>query len=264
MSNLLSWKRKAMLMGAGRIPSGIIIGGCLAAYRFDNAWNETEALHDLTEHGYNLYKVNDPAWNRDIGYTISEGKGLQNTTLWGLSPVSVVAAIGSSTTPTESLRAAQAISGSSNNGNGYTRCLFLQMPYSNAGGYYVTAGGVGAYMRNGIERNDSDWMKPRLQEFPESGVIGAVYNGVTDATIYIDENATTYCWVVDHPHHMGAYDAATPGSLLSEASLIVGSQSTGGSSYMGTYTIKAISLYDRQLTYAEYLSVMHAMKGILS
>lgn len=70
MSKYLEWKKKALLMGTGQwwLPSGMADTECYAAYHFIHAVNESDALRDLTNHGYNLTKSGDITWNKDTGF----------------------------------------------------------------------------------------------------------------------------------------------------------------------------------------------------
>lgn len=62
MKRYLEWKRRALVMAANHWwqPSGVRDDQIYSAYRFKGADSREAALHDLTEHGWNLQ-----AWNAD-------------------------------------------------------------------------------------------------------------------------------------------------------------------------------------------------------
>lgn len=50
------------------IPTGLNISNVICAYQFKGVQSEAESLTDLTGHGHNLYKVNNPQWDTVRGF----------------------------------------------------------------------------------------------------------------------------------------------------------------------------------------------------
>ena len=86
----LEKKRDAMVgMSKWYIVPGLSMSDCIAAYKFKGARNETEALTDLTGHGYNLAKNLNPEWNASKGYNLKDGF-LNNSSLRDVDKIGTV------------------------------------------------------------------------------------------------------------------------------------------------------------------------------
>lgn len=56
------------------IPTGLNISNVICAYQFKGVQSEAESLTDLTGHGHNLYKVNNPQWDANRGFYFPESR----------------------------------------------------------------------------------------------------------------------------------------------------------------------------------------------
>ena len=186
-------------------PIGVAAANCLAAYKFKGAASESAALTDLTGHGYTLSKVasnwryveatqhyNSPSWSSS-GFSLGDWCGLNNTTLKGKDPVSVVARFSGYSGArhySDDYQCAIIFEG-----NNYHR-LYISTCYATHSFYYPGSGSVGYQFNNAntaikCRTASSTDTNPSASTVATSGVVGISFNGTSTPTLYFNGNAQT-------------------------------------------------------------------------
>lgn len=246
---------------------------CLAAYKFKNAGSQTQALTDLTGHGYTLSTINNPAWNNSNGYTINQYSrhALHNDALYNASPSSAVFCLDSAQSLSNS---AMTVSGCKN--GSYTRCLFLLTPYTSINHVYgnrwwQTTPYIGAYMRNGSDSSSVNLLK-MTNVSPSTGktILGITWLSSSTCSIFINGVQYESTGPVGEPTAapIDGYTIRTAenAALYSENSKIIGSITNkhgewgnGTCNSNAQYVISYAAFYSAALTNTQHRGIYNSL-----
>lgn len=237
------------------LADGILESNVLGAYKLARTLDETTVLTSVSDNkSYNLAKVNNPSWNNSNGFIITPGTGLNNSALRNLAPLSVVVYVNN--VQHANNRSPLTITGCPN--GSYSRCLMLEVAYSNSAGYWITNGLIGAYMRTNENRNSSEWLKCKDASCPDTAVIGVTWDSDSSCSIYLNG------LVLGSTGIPGNIDTSVASSVQSENSMLVGSTATamgqaGGGTAGGSYNISHAAFYNTRLTAAQHYEIARYM-----
>lgn len=231
---------------------GIAEANCLAAYRFKGAASETAALKKANSGtAYDLTKVGaDSTWTSANGFLIPAFGGLDNSTLRGKLPLSIVARFSGATSTTSRASVISGYFGSTD------RALFLRTPYATQSFSYKYTDALGGQYAGAPDGTRSS------TDTSTSGVIGITFS---DSAITLYKNGTKLS--VSKPSSITAGPHTHRYALvgMQEKKTIPSTGTTYNYPEHWTwagYYIQAIAFYSAALTAAQHKAVADAMLAL--
>lgn len=265
MSSYLELKRRALMMGSGAwwCPNGFDASVCLAAYDFKTSVDQSDALRDITGHGYNLsIDGSNVTYNQGSGFYFgggwSNGHGkLNNSSLINQSVQSIIIRFSGLSGNLNFLSRV-------NNGFGvivnegtttgadpytitdihYKECQYYTWwDEGSDATRSVFVHGPNNSRSAGIFGTNRAWGDPRY--YGSSANIGEVYRDG------VKETASTYGRWTNGPGAEGSWKAVFGGGYAS-----------GWNVPYGSFTIVAGAFFNRWLTEAEHLAIAESLAAL--